>query len=99
MEGYKVEVAGDGQQAVNKSKSIMPDQILMDLDLPVLNGWDATKAIKAHAETSHIPVIALTAHAFKEDQDSALDAGCNDYDTKPVDFKRLDKKMQALLNS
>ena len=99
MEGYKVEVAVDGQQAVEKSRSVIPDLILMDLDLPVLNGWDATKAIKADPLTTHIPVIALTAHAFKEDQDTALEAGCNDYDTKPIDFKRLQEKMLALLNS
>jgi len=99
LEGYNVETAVDGQQAVDKSRSIIPDLILMDLDLPVLNGWDATRAIKAHPETSKIPVIALTAHAFKEDQDSAFEAGCDDYDTKPIDFKRLNKKMESLLPS
>jgi len=97
MEGYKVEVAIDGRQAIDISNSTLPDLILMDLDLPVINGWDATKAIKAQIETRDIPIIALTAHAFKEDKDSALEAGCDDYDTKPVDFKRLQKKMQTLL--
>ena len=98
LEGYIVETATNGQQAIEKTRDIIPDLILMDLDLPVLNGWDATRTIKAQPETCHIPVIALTAHAFKEDQDSAFEAGCNDYDTKPVDFKRLQIKMEALLN-
>ena len=95
---YTVILALDGQEGIGKSISENPDIILMDMSLPVLDGWQATKLIKSNPDTSHIPVIALTAHAFKEDQDSALEAGCNDYDTKPVDFKRLQKKMEALLN-
>ncbi|MDH5766010.1 MAG: response regulator [Gammaproteobacteria bacterium] len=94
---YRVETAIDGQQAIEKSLSIKPDLILMDLDLPVINGWDATQMIKTNSETAHIPIIALTAHAFTEDREKALKYGCDDYDIKPVDFNRLDKKMQKYL--
>ena len=97
MEAYKVEFAVNGQEAIDKALSIKPDLILMDLNLPLINGWDATRAIKTRSETAHIPVIALTAHAFTEDREKALAAGCDDYDTKPVDFKRLQQKMNKFL--
>ena len=97
MEGYQVEIAIDGQEAIDKSLKLDPDLILMDLNLPVINGWDATREIKSRSETENTPIIALTAHAFTEDKDKALSAGCDDYDTKPVDFKRLQQKMEALL--
>lgn len=96
---YKVETAINGQQAIEKATTLKPDLILMDLDLPIINGWDATRALKAKPDTSHIPIIALTAHAFTEDREQALQAGCNDYDIKPVDFKRLQGKMEALLST
>lgn len=99
LEGYNIEIAMNGEEGIKKSKDLKPDLILMDLNMPVMNGWDATKRIKADSETANIPVIALTAHAFTEDRKKALDAGCDDYDIKPVDFERLSKKMQALLTS
>ena len=97
MEAYQVEFAVNGQEAIDKALNFGPDLILMDLNLPLINGWDATKAIKTRSETAHIPVIALTAHAFTEDREKALAAGCDDYDTKPVDFKRLQQKMNKFL--
>ncbi|MDH5471570.1 MAG: response regulator [Gammaproteobacteria bacterium] len=97
MEGYKVETAINGLQAIETARTLLPDLILMDLDLPVINGWEATKTLKADTVTLDIPVIALTAHAFNEDRKQAIEAGCDDYDTKPVDFPRLQEKMQALL--
>jgi two-component system cell cycle response regulator DivK len=95
--GYEVILAFDGKQGVDMALSEAPDLILMDLSLPVLDGWEATRQIKAATETRSVPVIALTAHAMDGDQEQALAAGCDDYDTKPIEFQRLLGKIQALL--
>ena len=95
--GYDVLVAVDGAQGVAIARAERPDLVLMDMSLPVMNGWDATRAIRAAPETMAIPVIALTAHAMPGDREKAMEAGCNDYDTKPVDFSRLTGKIIALL--
>ena len=95
--GYEIEFAEDGEEAVRKAGETSPALILMDLSLPVMDGWEATRRIKADAATAAIPVIALTAHAMASDREKALGAGCDDYDTKPVDLERLLGKMQALL--
>lgn len=97
--GFTVLVATDGEQGVAMASTERPDLILMDLRLPVLDGWEATRRIKAQPETRHIPIIALTAHAMSGDREKALAAGCDDFDTKPVDFERLLGKIQALLGS
>jgi two-component system cell cycle response regulator DivK len=94
--GHDVVFAEDGQQAVEMSLAETPDLILMDMSLPILDGWEATRRIKASAATASIPVIALTAHAMQGDREKALEAGCDDYDTKPVELKRLLEKMEAL---
>jgi CheY-like chemotaxis protein len=94
--GYEIVFATDGQQAVDKAKSESPALILMDMGLPVVDGWEATRRIKADPATGNIPVIALTAHAMAADRDKALDAGCDDFDTKPVDIVRLVGKIEAL---
>jgi CheY-like chemotaxis protein len=93
---HVVLMAMDGRQGVDMAKEHMPDIILMDLSLPVMDGWEATRTIKADDATKSIPVIALTAHAMAGDKEKALDAGADDYDTKPVDFKRLMEKIEAL---
>jgi two-component system cell cycle response regulator DivK len=95
--GYEVSIATDGQMAVDMAKAQGPDLILMDMSLPVMDGWEATRALKSSAETRDIPVIALTAHAMSTDKDKALEAGCDDYDTKPVELSRLLGKIEALL--
>ena len=95
--GYEVVMALDGQQAVEMAAAEKPDLILMDMSLPVLDGWEATRRIKAAAETRGIPVIALTAHAMSGDREKALESGCDDYDTKPIDLPRLLAKMTAAL--
>ena len=95
--GFEVEFAEDGEEAVRKAREGAPALILMDLSLPVMDGWEATRRIKADAATASIPVIALTAHAMASDREKALDAGCDDYDTKPVDLERLLGKIRALL--
>ena len=95
--GYDVIVARDGAEGVAMAGSQSPDLILMDLSLPVLDGWEATRRIKSAAETQHIPVIALTAHAMAGDREKALEAGCDDFDTKPVDLDRLLGKIEAQL--
>jgi two-component system, cell cycle response regulator DivK len=95
--GFEVVMALDGQQAVEAAAAQSPDLILMDMSLPVIDGWEATRRIKAAAATSGIPVIALTAHAMADDRDKALAAGCDDYDTKPVDLPRLVEKINGLL--
>lgn len=95
--GYEVVSAPDGQQAVAMALSESPDLILMDMSLPVLDGWEATRKIKSDAATVAIPIIALTAHAMPSDREKALDAGCNDYDVKPIELPRLLSKIEALL--
>lgn len=95
--GFTIVVATDGAQGVAMAASEQPDLILMDLSLPVLDGWEATRRIKAGAELKHIPVIALTAHAMAGDREKALAAGCNDFDTKPIELPRLLGKIRALL--
>lgn len=96
-EGFEVLVSEDGAEAVAKAASDHPDIILMDLGLPVMDGWEATRIIKADASTASIPVIALTAHATAEDRRLAFEAGCDDYDTKPIDIARLLEKIKTLL--
>jgi CheY-like chemotaxis protein len=95
--GYTVLVALNGEDGVAMAAAERPDLILMDLSLPVLDGWEATRRLKAADATRAIPVIALTAHAMSGDREKALEAGCEDFDTKPVDFPRLRAKIQALL--
>jgi CheY-like chemotaxis protein len=95
--GHTVLVAADGARAVAMAAAERPDLILMDLSLPVLDGWEATRRIKAAPETRHIPVIALTAHAMAGDREKAIAAGCDDFDTKPVEMPRLLDKIQALV--
>jgi two-component system cell cycle response regulator DivK len=97
--GFEVVIAVDGQAGVVMASSSSPDIILMDLSLPVIDGWEATRKIKADPATRSIPVIALTAHAMAGDEQKALQAGCNDYDTKPIDLKRLLGKIEKLLGS
>ncbi len=95
--GYSVLIAVDGEQGLAAAYSEMPDLILMDISLPFIDGYEVTRRLKANPRTKHIPVIALTAHALLTDRDKALKAGCNDYDTKPVDFARLTEKIETLL--
>ena len=95
--GHEVVIALDGVQGVELAHSQNPDLILMDMSLPVMDGWQATQQLKAAPETSGIPIIALTAHAMAGDRDKCLEVGCDDYDTKPVEFSRLLGKIQALL--
>ena len=97
--GYEVVIAVDGQAGFNMASSASPDIILMDLSLPVIDGWEATRKIKADPATQSIPVIALTAHAMAGDEQKALEAGCDDYDTKPIDLKRLLEKIDNLLSA
>src|ERR1700759_798234 len=94
--GHTVVVASDGAAGVAMAASERPDVILMDLSLPVLDGWEATRRIKAAAETRHIPVIALSAHAMSGDREKALAAGCDDFDTKPVELQRLLRKIRSV---
>lgn len=95
--GYEVVIAVDGGEGVSMAHSHAPDLILMDMSLPVLDGWEATRKLKAAPETSKIPVIALTAHAMATDREKALEAGCDDYDTKPIELPRLLGKIEAML--
>ncbi|MEO7101299.1 MAG: response regulator [Luteolibacter sp.] len=96
--GYEIVLAEDGRRGVEMAQSHAPDLILMDMSLPVLDGWEATRQLKADAATRHIPIIALTAHAMSGDREKALEAGCDDYDIKPIELPRLLGKMEALLN-
>lgn len=96
--GYDVIFALDGEKGIDMAASESPDLILMDMSLPGIDGWEATRRIKAAQGSADIPVIALTAHAMVSDRDKALEAGCDDYDTKPVDLQRLVDKMQQLLS-
>jgi len=95
--GYQVIIALDGEQAVVMARSETPDLILMDMSLPVLDGWEATRQLRAVSETRTVPIIALTAHAMQGDREKAIEAGCDDYDTKPVEFQRLLAKIEAIL--
>jgi two-component system, cell cycle response regulator DivK len=95
--GYEVVMAVDGQQGVDLAGSIAPDLILMDMSLPVIDGWEATRRIKANEATKKIPVIALTAHAMSGDREQALAAGCDDYDVKPIDLARLLPKIEKFV--
>jgi CheY-like chemotaxis protein len=95
--GYEVVLALDGQSGVEMTQTQAPDLVLMDMSLPVLDGWEATRRLKADPATRHIPVIALTAHAMSSDREKAIEAGCDDYDTKPVELTRLLAKIEALL--
>ncbi len=96
--GYQVLIAVDGQQGVDLATSESPDLILMDMSLPIVDGWEATRRLKAAPTTRTIPIIALTAHAMSGDREKALEAGANDYDTKPIELPRLLEKIQALLH-
>ncbi len=95
--GYEVILAEDGRQALEKAEAEKPDLVLMDMSLPEIDGWEATRRLKANPLTAAMPVIALTAHAMSGDREKAMEAGCDDYDTKPVDLASLLAKMEALL--
>ena len=95
--GYEVLIAVDGEKGLEVARANRPDLILMDMSLPVVDGWEATRRLKADDRLKEIPVIALTAHAMANDRDKALEAGCDDYDTKPIELPRLLAKMEALL--
>ena len=95
--GYKILIAVDGEMGLEVARKNVPDLILMDMSLPVVDGWEATRRLKADDVLSKIPVIALTAHAMASDREKAIEAGCDDYDTKPIELQRLLAKMDALL--
>ncbi|MCE5180677.1 MAG: response regulator [Betaproteobacteria bacterium] len=95
--GFQMAFAEDGEQGITLAKQEQPDLILMDMNMPVLDGWEASRRIKNHPPTSAIPIIALTAHAMSGDREKTLAAGCDDYDTKPIEFERLLGKITALL--
>ncbi len=95
--GYEVLIAVDGKEGVYLANNSSPDLILMDLDLPILNGWEASKQLKNDSNTKHIPIIALSARAMAEDRNKAMDAGCDDFDSKPVDFNSLIQKIRSFL--
>ena len=95
--GYSVTIAHDGEQGLSLACSQMPDLILMDISLPLIDGCEVTRRLKANPSTRHIPVIALTAHALLTDREMAFAAGCDDYDTKPIDFVRLNEKIENFL--
>ena len=98
-QGFQVLIATDGLQAVDMATSAQPDLVLMDISLPKIDGWEATRRLKGAAATAAIPVIALTAHAMVADRQKCLDAGCNEFETKPIDLKRLLEKIHALLGA
>ncbi len=95
--GYRVLLAGDGEEAVSLVRDAAPNLVLMDLGLPVVDGWEATRMLKADASTSHIPIIVLSAHAMTDDRDKALAVGGDDFDTKPIRFPQLLQKIETLL--
>lgn len=95
--GFELTIAINGAEAIDHAKTQLPDLILMDMSLPILDGWEATQQLKAMPETQHIPVIALTAHAMAGDREKCLAAGCDEYDVKPIDLPRLLSKIEALL--
>ena len=97
LRGYRVLTAGDGLRGIDLARAVAPDLILMDVSLPEVDGWEATRRLKAEAATRHIPVVALTAHAMESDREKAMRAGCDGYETKPVDFPRLLSTMESLL--
>jgi len=96
--GYEVVIAVDGEQGYNMAHSEEPDLILMDMSLPIRDGWDVTRDLKSEPDTKKIPILALTAHAMAGDRERAFSVGCDDYDTKPVEFPRLMGKIKTLLN-
>lgn len=95
--GYAVACAGDGQQALDMARELIPDLVLMDMSLPIMDGWEATARMKVDPALRHVPVIALTAHAMSGDRDKAIQAGCDDFDTKPVELPRLLAKIETWL--
>lgn len=95
--GYEVVMAVDGQQGIDMARTQSPDLVLMDMSLPVMDGWEAAQRLKGAPETQRIPIIALTAHAMVGDREKAVGAGCDDFDTKPIDLSRLLEKIEALL--
>ncbi len=97
--GFDVVMAIDGQQGVDMANAETPDIILLDMSLPVMDGWTAARQLKSNSSTKDLPIIALTAHAMSGDREKAMEAGCDDYDTKPVDFKRLLEKINALVGA
>lgn len=97
--GHLVLMAGDGRQGITSAQMENPDLILMDMSLPEIDGWEATRRLKSDKSTRRIPVIALTAHAMSSDRQKCMEAGCDDYDTKPVDYQRLTAKIQAALQT
>lgn len=96
--GFEIIFAEDGEQSIIKAQTESPDLILMDMSLPVLDGWEATKRLKSDPQTQQIPVIGLSAHAMEGDREKAIEAGCDDYDTKPIELERLLSKMNTLLS-
>jgi CheY-like chemotaxis protein len=98
IEGFEISIATDGAEAISSVMTYSPDIILMDLNVPVINGWEATRRLKADPKTAGIPVIALSAHAMAGDRERALAAGCDDFDTKPIDFDRLLGKMKRFVS-
>ena len=95
--GFEIMVAINGEESVQLAQSLLPDLILMDMSLPVMDGWQAASLVKADPATRHIPIIALTAHAMDQDRQKALDAGCDEYDTKPIDLTRLLGKIRLFV--
>jgi CheY-like chemotaxis protein len=96
--GYEISVAADGRQGIERAQAVLPDLILLDLSLPEIDGWEVARRLKGEQSTRNIPIIALTAHAMTGDRDEAIAAGCNDYDTKPIEFQRLLGKIEGLLS-
>jgi two-component system cell cycle response regulator DivK len=97
--GYEILIATDGAEGLAATRELSPDLVLMDMSLPVIDGWEATRQLKAQPEFKAIPIIALTAHAMSGDREKALEAGCDDYDTKPIELPRLLGKIEALLGA